>query len=436
MELHRPNATRRLRWLHRTRLVACALLVIGAYAAIAGPAAAGGDERRGIVVVQIKGLLDVPNVSLLKDTIKQVNADRRTLLLIQLDARGAIADVDPVMRAINRSRVPVVIWVGPPGAEATGGAAVLTAAAHRLFRAPGSTIGSPNPIRLDQSDDGDSGLTVTGQVPHGQRPTIGETIVKLDGKTIETADGEHTLSTAKVIGEGRDRRRQPNQEVVFETLDLAGQVQHSLISPTVAYFFLVIGLALIVFEFFAASIGFAAFVGALCVVGALYGFSHLPVHWWAVALLLLSTFGFAIDAQAGGLGFWTAVGSVALIAGSVTLYGGTIDLRPSWWAFVVVIASVGMFHVLAIPSFIRARFSTPTVGREGVVGEIGTAEVAVDPDGVVVIRDARWRARTNRATPIAAGGVVRVVSVEGLVLEVEPESGGAHDHRDRARRKK
>jgi membrane-bound serine protease (ClpP class) len=70
------------------------------------------------------------------------------------------------------------------------------------------------------------------------------------------------------------------------------------------------------------------------------------------------------------------------------------------------------------------------------VGELGMAEVAVDPDGVVVIREARWRARTNRATPIAAGDVVRVVSVEGLVLEVEPEEGGARDHRDRARKKK
>jgi membrane-bound serine protease (ClpP class) len=70
------------------------------------------------------------------------------------------------------------------------------------------------------------------------------------------------------------------------------------------------------------------------------------------------------------------------------------------------------------------------------VGEMGTAEVAIDPDGVVVIREARWRARTNRATPIAAGEPCRVVSVEGLVLEVEPETGGAIDYRDRARKKK
>jgi membrane-bound serine protease (ClpP class) len=68
------------------------------------------------------------------------------------------------------------------------------------------------------------------------------------------------------------------------------------------------------------------------------------------------------------------------------------------------------------------------------VGETGLAEVDIAPEGVIVIRGARWRARTNRATPIHAGDEARVVAVEGLVLEVEPPEGGARDYRDRARR--
>ena len=87
-------------------------------------------------------------------------------------------------------------------------------------------------------------------------------------------------------------------------------------------------------------------------------------------------------------------------------------------------------------AMIRSRFSTPTIGREGMIGEVGTAEVPVDPDGVVLIRGARWRARTNRATPLAAGDAARVVAVEGLVLEVEPPEGGARDYRDRSHRAK
>ena len=83
---------------------------------------------------------------------------------------------------------------------------------------------------------------------------------------------------------------------------------------------------------------------------------------------------------------------------------------------------------------VRSRFSTPTIGREELIGETGVAEVGVDPDGVVRVRDALWRARANPATPIAAGEIVRVVAIEGILLEVEPEAGGARDYRDRSGR--
>jgi membrane-bound serine protease (ClpP class) len=82
-----------------------------------------------------------------------------------------------------------------------------------------------------------------------------------------------------------------------------------------------------------------------------------------------------------------------------------------------------------MPTMVRTRFSTPTIGREWMVGEEGEAVAAVDPDGVVEIRGALWRARTNRATPLAAGDPVRVVEVDGLLLEVEPLEGAAKDYR-------
>ena len=59
-------------------------------------------------------------------------------------------------------------------------------------------------------------------------------------------------------------------------------------------------------------------------IGAFVGFSHLPVHWWALGLLFLSVLGFTIDVQAGGLGPWTVIGVVSLIAGSWWLYGGAV----------------------------------------------------------------------------------------------------------------
>lgn len=453
------------------RVGALLVLVLGAVALLlpATPATAVAPSGRGgIDVVQVEGYFDSPNASLVRDSIASANARGATMLIFQLKSSGAIdTGVQDVVRAIDRSAVPVVVWVGPSGAEAGGAATVLLEAAHLAYVSPGSSAGAGQPLRLDdpgasnrrsvanelaslasrrgrnpagarQLASRELGATDAAKAgaTDGVRPTLGELIVRLDGKSVNTAAGRVSLRTAKVIGAGRERRRQPNQEVRFHRLDLGGQVLHRLINPSIAYFLFVAGLALLVFEFYTAAIGLAGVVGALCAIGAFVGFSYLPVHWWAAGLLLVSMFGFAVDVQVGALGVWTGIGVVTLATGSWWLYGGSSELRPAWWVFLVVGVGTVLFMIGGMPAMVRSRFSTPTVGREGMVGELGTAEVAVDPDGVVLIRGARWRARTNRATPVAAGEPVRVVSVDGLVLEVEPPEGGARDYRDRAPRVK
>jgi membrane-bound serine protease (ClpP class) len=451
------------------RFGACAALALACLTLVLDASSFGAEPKvgqRGIDVVQVEGYFDPPNESLVMDAIEQANERRSTLLVLQLDSSGAIdAGVSDIVRAIERSRVPVAVWVGPSGADAKGATTLLLEAAHLAYISPGSGAGAAYPVRLDEPDastraevadqlaalatrngrDPDGarklanvrlGSTAAKQVgaTNGVRPTIGELIVQLDGTTVETAAGEVQLSTAKVIGEGRERRRQPNQEVRFNRLDLEGQLLHRLISPSIAYFLFVAGLGLLVFEFYTASIGLAGLVGAICVIGAFVGFSYLPVNAWAFGLLLLAALGFAIDAQAGSLGFWTIVAAVSLGVGSLFLYGGSSALGPPWWVLLVVCGGMLLFMIGGMTAMIRARFSTPTVGREGMIGETGEAEVDVAPEGVVVIRGARWRARTNRATPILAGGAAKVVAVEGLVLEVEPLEGAARDYRDRARK--
>jgi membrane-bound serine protease (ClpP class) len=448
-------------------VLALAAGAVGVSDAIAGAAApAARPGHKGIDVVEVQGLLDPPTASLVLDAIRNANSSGATMLILRLDSKGAV-DVDaiPIMRAIQDSKVPVVAWVGPSGAEAKGAATLLLEAAPVAFVAPGGSVGPAYPVDLNRpgtpsratveatlatlaaaahrSVSGVRRLTtetlsaneaLRARAIDGIRPTIGEVIVTLDGKTIRTAGGPVKLSTAKVIGHGTGRRRQPNQDVIFDSLSLGARVQHSFISPSLAYFLFLAGLSLIVFEFFACSVGFAGAVGALALIGAFYGFSHLAVAWWAAALLGFGIFGLSIDVQAGRPAAWTFIGSACLVAGSLTLYDGSSRLDPAWWLILIVCVVIILFFVAALPAFVRARFSTPTVGREGMVGELGTAEVPIDPDGVVLIRGARWRARTNRATPIAYGDSVRVIAVEGLVLEVEPESGGARDYRERGRR--
>jgi membrane-bound serine protease (ClpP class) len=80
---------------------------------------------------------------------------------------------------------------------------------------------------------------------------------------------------------------------------------------------------------------------------------------------------------------------------------------------------------------VRTRFATPTIGREWMIGQSGTAVNDVDPEGFVEVGTARWRARTNRATPIRAGESFLVSAIDGVTLEIEPLEGAARDYRER-----
>jgi membrane-bound serine protease (ClpP class) len=464
-----PRAPRVTRGrVRRARRAAGALLVVAASVLVLpfSGARAGAQEtgeRSGIDVVQVQGLLDPPNAALIERSVERAERARSMLLVFQLNSGGAVdVDVDHLVDTVRGARVPIAVWVGPSGANARSGAALVALSSPYVAVAQGAGIGGASPIRLDDPDATDNadlqrqirdaqraygrdpalvGEVVRHRVPaqraaeegliNAASPTVGDLIVGLDGKTIQTAAGPVTLSTARVVGEGKDRRREPNQEVRFAKLDLREQLAHTLGTPWVAYFLFVVGGSLLVFEFFTVSIGIAGVVGAFAIVGACFGFSHLPVQFWAVGLLVLAMIGFAIDVQATALGAWTFIGAGALVAGSLTLYGGSSRLDPSWWVIALVCVGTVVFMLSGMTAMVRSRFSTPTIGREDLVGELGSAEVGIDPDGVVRVRDALWRARTNRATPIERGDTVRVVSVQGVMLEVEPEEGGARDYRDR-----
>jgi membrane-bound serine protease (ClpP class) len=449
------------------RAIALAALVLAALASWVGDAASAPRDaasvpteggKRGIVIVQVNGLLDPPNAALITKSVHDAERARASLVAFQLSGSGAVdVDVDSLVRTINRSSVPIAVWVGPSGGQARGASALLALSAAYVSVAPGAHIGPIAPIDFGhphapgQRADAErvaaqhpgrnvgavfthrlsGSAAVEQKVVDGNEPTIGQFIAALNGKVLSTANGDVRMSTSTVVGVGANRKVQANQDVRFRKLDLTQQLAHTLNTPWVAYFLFVAGLALMLLEFYTASVGIAGFVGALCLVGGCFGFSHLPVSPWGIALLVIGMLGLAIDLQAGGLGPWTFIGGAALIAGSLWLYDGATALDPAWWILVLVCGSTLLFVLSGMTAMVRSRFSTPTMGREELIGEMGVAEVGVDPDGVVRVRDALWRARTNRATPIAAGDAVRVVAVEGVLLEVEPEAGGARDYRKR-----
>jgi membrane-bound serine protease (ClpP class) len=367
------------------------------------PAASSGQSSpAGVVdVVAVDGRIDPVVVDFLTRSVDAAEKAGSEVLVIQLDTSGVLVGRDrfaALVERIRTARVAVAVWVGPSGARAGGATVALLAAAATAGMAPATRVGG-----LAPADAQAKGLV------QGVDPTLGEFVVNLDGRDLKGK----TVHTARVVPEGNSLRREQAGEVRFAKLGLTERLLHLTARPSVAYLLLVVGLLLIVFEFFTAGVGVAGVVGAVSLILSAYGLAVLPTSVVGLALVAVGILGYAIDVQAGAP------------RASWRLFPG--QLRVSWLVIGLITAGVALFMLSGMTAMLRARFSTPTIGRESMIGEMGEATTGINPEGMVDLRGGSWRARTNRATPIPAGERVRVVAIDGLLLEVEPETGGAKD---------
>lgn len=392
------------------------------------------------IVAKISGLLDPVLADFLSDSLQQAQDENAVLFVLQIDSRGAVISnqrLQELADQITNSSVPVVSWVGTSGAKAYGKVAQLIAFTQEVGMAPGARLGKVGADVLVGSPQANSSQPVWGQ--HADRlrnstvsadqaltlgissfpaPTVGDFLVNLD---------QYGFQSTTTFNDDNQPRLEPLTAVKFVRLSVMDQLFHTVASPPIAYVLLLVGLWLFAFEFFSAGVGIAGATGAVSLVLASYGLAELPLSWWAVVLIVAAVFCHSIDAQAGVPRFWSAVGTGALVWGTVALFDGTNGADMSWIPMALGTLGVLVGMVWVMPVVIRSRFSTPTVGREWMIGEEGEAIEAIDPEGILKVRGTLWRARTRRAATIAPGEKAVIEELSGLVLMVEPKDAETAD---------
>ncbi|MHB8464206.1 MAG: NfeD family protein [Acidimicrobiales bacterium] len=391
--------------------------LLAASPAVASPAA---PAKVRIDIVKVSGLIDPINADLLARSLRSAAREHAVLLVWQLNSSGgtvSAARIRELADGAKHSTTPVAVWIGGSGRpRSLGEAWTLARSADFVGEAPGSRVGN-GPPPPGAAPDGLEHRTISGDDAADQHlidegaPTLVSFLGDLSGHTIK--------GTRLDLGTHGFRK---DAQFAFSQLSVVPKLFHTAASPNVAFVMLMIAMAMVVFEFFTAGVGVAAGTAVIFGVLAAYGLHVLPVHIYAVVLLVLSVLGFAIDVQAGAPRFWTLVGVAAFVGGALELYDG-YAVAP--WVVASMGVLLGLFMIGGMPAMVRSRFSTPTIGRESMVGTTGVAVSMLSPEGTVRVNGAPWRARTNRATPIDPGDAVRVVAIDGLLLEVEPAPASA-----------
>lgn len=405
------------------------LLTIAFLLVLGNPAVA--DEPGGYIeIIEVGGNLDRPALDFVSDRVEAAARGGATAAVIQLDSRATLSGgVLQLAARIADPPLPLVVWVGPAPASAFGGAAHLLASAPIKAAAPGVRIGYAQPVVAGDAVsrpvgsgplDGLAGSAFTVAEPTAGlvdivAPSISNLLVELEGRAVEVRGEFVTLRTLRSTADGAAAI-----ETVFYEPSIGVRLLQLATGAEAAFFFLVAGLAVVVFEFYALGPGIAAGVAALMLLISGYGLAVLPLRGWAVGLALAGIWFLTADFQRGRAGPLTALGAVAMLVGGLYFTDAAPQIQPSWWVVTVITVSVTAFYVIGIRTVARARFSTPTMGRRHLIGRAGVAITRFDPDGVVEVEGARWQATAHREAGLAPGDPVVVRAVDGPILEVDP----------------
>ncbi|MHB1951934.1 MAG: NfeD family protein, partial [Acidiferrobacteraceae bacterium] len=153
--------------------------------------------------------------------------------------------------------------------------------------------------------------------------------------------------------------------------------------------------------------------GAISLLLALYAFQVLPVDYAGLALILLGA-GFAgLEAFVPAHGSLGAGGVIAIVAGSLMLFGGpgAMPLTVVLPTALVLATAVAALATAAV----RTRRRPQRSGAAALIGAPALV-IATTPELRVRVRGENWRAQSS--STLAPGDPARVVSVHGLTLGV------------------
>jgi membrane-bound serine protease (ClpP class) len=413
-----------------------------------------GSACAGTVThIKIDGTINPIAARYISESIKKAAHDNAEALLIEMDTPGGLmASTHVIVKDILASEVPVIVYVSPSGARAGSAGVFITLSANIAAMAPGTRIGAAHPVSLGmpETQKDSTGKSVMDEkvlndavafirsiaerrgrnadwaelaVRESESitekealelkavdlvtPNIDSLLIAIKGLKVVLILGEKTLNTigATVVDRPMSFR--------YRFLDLISD-------PNIAYILMLLGIYGLFFELYNPGAILPGIVGGISIILAFFAFQTLPINYAGVLLILLSIVLFLLEIKVTSYGMLTIGGVLSLILGSIMLIDSPVPtLRVSLGVIFPATIVTALFFLFAVGMGIRAQAKKPTTGKEGIIGEIGVVQRALNPGqaGQVLVHGELWSAEANEQ--IEVGQKVEVISTNRLVVKVK-----------------
>ncbi len=394
--------------------------------------------------------------------MQQAGREGARLMVLQLDTPGGLdSSMRDIVRAVLASPVPVVGFVGPPGARAASAGTFILYASHLAAMAPGTNLGAATPVPLGgrggisparpgasapatAADDAGGSKAVNDAVAYIRSladlrrrnadwaeeavrsaaslpadAALSQGVVDLVAADVPALVRE--VHGREVLVGGRLLRLDTaGIEVRAMQVDWRTRLLSVIANPNLALLLLMIGVYGLLFEFLSPGALVPGVVGAIALVLGLYALSVLEISHAGSALLLLGLCLLVAEAFVPSFGVLGLGGVLSLVLGAALLMD---EPDGAWLApSLPLVAGMGLAalaaSILVLRLAVRNRRLRSHSGPEALVGQAArvldwSADTA---KGHVLLAGERWQAQG--AADLQPGQAVRVEAVRGLRVEV------------------
>jgi membrane-bound serine protease (ClpP class) len=400
--------------------------------------------RPSIPVVELDGIVHAVSAAHVVAAIDAADAQGAPLLILRINTPGGLdTSMRQIIDRMLNCKTPIAVFVGPSGSRAASAGFLITIVADVAAMAPGTNIGAAHPVMMGEKMDevmskkvtSDAAAYLRGKAERRGRNAelaekavvesksftekealdgrlidlivkdVPELIEKLDGREITRFDGSKVKLDLK------------SQAVADQPMTWRQRVLSAIASPEVLFLLLMGALAGLGAEISHPGLLFPGILGTLCLILFLFAAQIIPVNWAGVLLILLGVALFVAEVKVTSYGLLTVSGITSIMLGAMMLVDSDApELRIAFATMIPVALGMAAFTIGLVTLVLQAQRRKPQTGEAGMIGLPGVADSDLGPGGWVRVAGERWRAVAEE--PVATGGKIAVVAVDGLTLRV------------------